>query len=122
MQKHDADIEEQQEAIETLLTQLQTAEGASLSEAWHRRGLCEQLALGRPEDAQNSFEAALGLNPRHYPTMLSLAKLLLRRSVAVEEEAEGLLRGQSSRERAVELLEEAVNLNPGLRPEVEALL
>eukprot|EP00746_Dinoflagellata_sp_MGD_P020517 gnl/MRDRNA2_/MRDRNA2_147812_c0_seq1.p1 gnl/MRDRNA2_/MRDRNA2_147812_c0~~gnl/MRDRNA2_/MRDRNA2_147812_c0_seq1.p1 ORF type:complete len:448 (-),score=95.31 gnl/MRDRNA2_/MRDRNA2_147812_c0_seq1:199-1542(-) len=117
-------------------------------EAWHQRGLCLHRALRQPEQAEESLEKALRLNPRRYPTLLALARLLLiepRSKVTLDIDAaieamaaEDLApRGSGAanatgsarkllltqrRERARELLKEAACLNPILRPEVESIL
>jgi len=82
-------------------------------EGWFRRGLCLQIAFGNRTAAAESYRTALELNPRHYPSLLALGKLML---AATEETADGDV------ERARDVLREASRLNPLLRDEVAALL
>lgn len=82
-------------------------------EGWFRRGLCLQIAFGNRTAAAESYRTALELNPRHYPSLLALGKLML---AATKETADGDM------ERARDVLREASRLNPLLRDEVDALL
>merc|ERR1719343_1568829 len=88
--------------------------------------------MGQYEEAIISFENALRLNPRRYPTMLEFAKLLLPEHKEAEiYDSELLRRAERSgdhfiwvtrHERARQLLHEAARLNPMLRDEVVAVM